>query len=227
MPARLRWSSSASPIGSVRRRERAAAAPRRATSRPEQVGPEMPDDGSSSLRRRVDAARAGSRPPARRRWPARPAPGRPGDASATRAVDVPGALHLEVRVQGDVADPGQQVLAPADRLVDGPADQVDLGERRAPGSRTVVSASPAECLVEPLAVRQTVSPSGTGSSLAQGRSRSPRGVAWKPAASRAADSGDPRMCSPSARSTVSRRARRRARPAPARRPPAGCAAGRR
>ena len=115
--------------------------------------------------------------------------GRPPPALARR-VDVPGALHLQVGVQGPllvVVDAGEQVLAARDGLDDRPAREVGGRRWPGPGSRCARASGP-RALVQ--------APGGAADGVAlrhrqplEARSRSPRGVATKPAASRAARSG--------------------------------------
>ena len=105
---------------------------------------------------------------------------------------------LQVRVQGDPGvEPVQQVLAPADHLgVIEPrrSSVARLGKRRS--LRT--TSAPARARWSRWAVRQTMSPSGTtvrGPQVSatghrgHRRSRSPRGVAWKPALASATRAG--------------------------------------
>ena len=89
-------------------------------------------------------------------------------------VEVPGALHLQVGVQGrrSVVDPGEQVLAAGRRSRRRSPPGGRRSPARAPGSRCgqhLRRSAPGRACC---AVRQTVSPSGTR----QPRSRSPRGV---------------------------------------------------
>ena len=82
--------------------------------------------------------RAGSRPRPGRRRRARPGPGGRACSSARPVEDPPGALHLQVGVQGPArpsgvgVDAGEQVLAAGDGLDDGAAGQVDGGDARHP-----------------------------------------------------------------------------------------------
>ena len=119
MPARLVWSSSASPTGragSLRSRRRASAS---SQSPPSRSGPRWPttscswERGISSTmpREKPTAARAAVRSTTRA-WVAGSSP------LLVERVDVPAALHLEVRVQRPglvVLDVGQQVLAARER----------------------------------------------------------------------------------------------------------------
>ncbi len=137
-----------------------------------------------------------------------------------RPVDVPGALHLEVRVQGQLAlDPGEQMFASARDPEHRSPGQVGGRELGNPEVATH-QRRPASAASRRRPASHTVSPSGMASScrerpgftparcsvlpLRHPRSRNPRGVARKPApASAVATASAPKTCSPSARSTDS------------------------
>ena len=68
---------------------------------------------------------------------------------AVGRIDVPDAFHLQMGVQRDVAGPDEQVLAPADRVVDGDAPQVErrplrdaeVGTGEGPAGECIVQAA--------------------------------------------------------------------------------------
>ena len=53
-----------------------------------------------------------------------------GPRGSAAAGDPPAAVHLQMRVDAGVADADEQVLAPAEHLVDDPTGQVDRGVAR-------------------------------------------------------------------------------------------------
>ena len=207
----------------------AGGRPRQRPVAAEQVGPEMSDDGLPR-RRAATTSTMPSRKPDRSATSAlrehepclegrRPPPRR-------RPVDVPGALHLQMGVEGDVGEPGQQVLAAADGLVDRLADEVERRASEGPGSRTRSAAgrsapgravAPCARRCRPQAsARQLASLGAVAARAAWRGSRPPR------APPTAASRGCARR-RPARRSAC--RGLRRARPARARRRRAGCAPG--
>ena len=154
--------------------------------------------------------RGRSRPRPGRRCAGPPGPRGRAAASAGRGlVDLPAALHLQVGVQRPARRCPRSMRVsrclPRETVWrTSAAGEVGGGERRHPevGARSG-RGRPAPGRGS-RAVRQTVSPSGTAATL----SRSPRGVATKPAAcerrAQRASAPEPSSCSPSACSTVSR-----------------------
>ncbi len=209
MPARLRWSSRASPIGAVGLARRSAQRPRPRPSRARAGRGRGGRPGRPRCSRGTSSTMpSGSRRPLRRSvssttravW-AGPAP------ALARARDVPAALHLEVGVEGPGAlvgvDPGEQVLAARDGLDDRARRRGRGGEARAPGSR---------CAVRPWPLRARSSARGRAvdgvalrhrnhAASAPWRRDEAGGVERLAQRRRAAA---PRSCSPSAFSTVSR-----------------------
>ena len=194
-------------------------------SSPSRSGPRWPTTVSSS----VGAAPARRRR-ARTRPPATPRPvedhaglvRRPPPALA-RPVEVPGALHLEVGVQGAPSSNRVSRCLPRDALaVDRAPARSAVGELRHPEVAPVTCA-PLERLVEPCA------PSARRCRPQASASRSPRGVAYEARAAASARrravlrSPLPSSVSPSAR--LDRQPAERARRGTARRERVGGAAG--
>ena len=225
--------------GGPGRRAAGARASPASQSAPSRSGPEVADQRVLVRgRHQVEHAEPVARPRSTRRSPstARTSSraGRPPGSPVRCDVPGPSIRRWVCRVSGgSPSTRDQQVLAAGDAprapsrparstvASDGPA-QVATGSGRA-GQRRV----------QPVArSRQTMSPSGIGAAQPrrQARSRRPRGVAWKPAASsagaeRVAGAEDP---APSARSTVSRPSSPGAHgERPARRPPAAARRARR
>ena len=195
IPARQGWSSSASSTGRSGSASSRRTASSGSQSGPSRSGPRWPTTLVLGARGPARRCRARSRRPTRRRCEHDPRlVGRPPPPLAG-VVDLPGALHLQVGVQGSAlrVDPGEQVLAARERLHDGAAGQVGRGER----GHAEVGARSAPA--RPAPGRGACGPPD-GVALGHGapeRSRRPRGVARKPASSSASRSGvapEPRSC---------------------------------
>ena len=131
MPARLRWSSRASPIWPVGRGQQPSYRLVEVPVRAEQVRAEVPDRVAllAALEQLDDRQpEADGLPFAVLEHHPHLVAG-PAPPPLAGPVEVPRPVHLEVRVQGQVgADPGQQVLAAADHLLHGLAGQVHGGQ---------------------------------------------------------------------------------------------------
>ena len=189
MPARLRLVEQRLPRSGGRGRARSRrSASSSSQSGPSRSGPRWPTTSASCVRRHeLDDAEARSR----RRPAALGAAAPPGPASDGRrhfspaAVDVPGALHLQVRVEGPrllVVDAGEQVLAARERA----------GSPCAPVRSTVACWGTRKSVAVstwPVSARSSVRRRPDRRCRPQARILSPFGVATKPASSRAARSG--------------------------------------
>ena len=139
----------------VRRGEQPRTASSAVPVRPEHVRPEVPDDRVLvGGRQQVDDRQPVADGLPRRRLEHRPhLPLRPAGPAVAGPVEVPGAVHPEVRVQRQPArQPGQQVLAARHDLEHRLPGQVDRRQRRHP-EVAAHQHVPGQRLVQPLARR--------------------------------------------------------------------------